>query len=273
MLATSKLTIFLVLFYASIITLAVVFGPSRIGQEFYHVAHLLQQSRFGWLVVALVMIITSLPPMIFFSTSLTMCGFVWHMKGFFLAAPAAIAGAAFSFLMLRLLFKNRLKLWAAKSERWKAFDEVIRAKGLPLIILIRSCPIPWVYSNAFFASVEAVSLQQFLFATVFLFPRILLAVFVGSRLADLADGDTRGKMDSTTKILNALSIALAILIAFLTGVYVYRVTQAKIRSMESERNQPANAEANVSDLETPLLQNGPESELASASHSGSYGPG
>ena len=34
-------------------------------------------------------------------------------------------------------------------------------------------------------------------ATIFTFPRFLLYVFIGSRLAALADGEQRGKMDKS----------------------------------------------------------------------------
>ena len=46
-------------------------------------------------------------------------------------------------------------------------------------------------------SIRSVSLWQFMVATIFTFPRFLLYVFIGSRLAALADGEQRGKMDKS----------------------------------------------------------------------------
>lgn len=48
-------------------------------------------------------------------------------------------------------------------------------------------------------------------------PKILLTVFVASRIAALADRDQRGQMDLPTEILNYSSIAVGILIGVGTG--------------------------------------------------------
>lgn len=49
---------------------------------------------------------------------------------------------------------------------FKALALAVREKGTPLVILIRLCPFPFPYSNAFFASIETVSLAQFFLATL-----------------------------------------------------------------------------------------------------------
>lgn len=123
-------------------------------------------------------------------------------------------------------------------------------------------------------SVEAVSLGRFLLATLALMPKFFLHVFIGSRMADLSDGEHRRNMDPTTKILNVTFIVIGILVAIFTGVcvwrcrhnahlttmiftrrYVYRVTQAQIRQLESSREQRNLATAAVDDLEeAPLLE-------------------
>jgi hypothetical protein len=44
-------------------------------------------------------------------------------------------------------------------------------------------------------SIGPVKLWQFVVAQAFVFPKIFLSVFIGSRAAALADGDQRDKMD------------------------------------------------------------------------------
>lgn len=106
--------------------------------------------------------------------------------------------------------KLNLLLWQTLSH-----SPFQRAKGLPLIILIRISPFPpWVYSNSLFAvgkfsfpklyhpanqiiqSIQAVSLWQFVTATLFVFPKLVLHAFIGSRIAALSDGDRRSHMDT-----------------------------------------------------------------------------
>lgn len=48
----------------------------------------------------------------------------------------------------------------------KGLALAVRDKGTLLVILIRLCPFPFPYSNAFFASIETVSLSQFILATL-----------------------------------------------------------------------------------------------------------
>lgn len=46
-------------------------------------------------------------------------------------------------------------------------------------------------------SIQSVALWQFFLATFVVFPKIAIFVFVGSRLADLSDGETRSHMDTS----------------------------------------------------------------------------
>lgn len=125
-------------------------------------------------------------------------------------------------------------------------------KGLPLICMIRLCPLPYSYSNFFFASIPSVSLPQFFLASCALAPKLFLAVFIGNRLFLFSDPEHRDHMDSTSKVLNSLSVVFAVLlglgvvsslsggsinrlIAFLQGTYVYRLTMEYVaQDLEAE---------------------------------------
>lgn len=109
---------------------------------------------------------------------MTICGFAYGpFGGLLVAGSGAIIGSALTFVILRLLFKRRIKSWTAQNKRWQAMEAVIDAKGLPLVIMIRLCPIPWVYSNALFASMESVKLWQFVIATMCVFQIISKLAF------------------------------------------------------------------------------------------------
>jgi len=134
---------------------------------------------------------------------------------------------------------------------------VVEARGLPLVILIRWCPLPWVYSNALFSSIETVSLFQFLIATLCFSPKFFLHVFIGSRIALLSDGHQRGEMDTPTKILNTLSIIISSLVGMGTGWFVWRLTNEKIRELEEfrgEGDEEEGAPLARAELEAPLLR-------------------
>jgi hypothetical protein len=113
---------------------------------------------------------------------------------------------------------------------------------MPLIVMIRLCPLPWWSSNTFFASVESVSFSQYMIATMsassisftkdyiltnvrilfdrVILPKLLLHCFVGSRMAAMSDGKQREKMDLPTKVINIGSIVFGSVIAGVTGWWV-----------------------------------------------------
>jgi len=247
----------LVLFYISLAAVIVVVSPARIAQALYDRADLLASSRYGWLLLGIAIVVISFPPAIGHTTLCTLAGFAYGMKGFIISGPASIIGSALSFIVLRLLFKKRLNVWSSNNGKWQALESVVKAKGLPLIILIRVSPFPpWVYSNSLFASIQAVKLWQFVIATSFVFPRILLETFIGSKMAELSDGKQRGHMDTTTKIIDVALIIGGIFITVFASWTVYQLLQNHIRTLEGlprEVDQLAAEAIEHFDEEAPLL--------------------
>jgi len=229
-----KLFLWLVaLFYVCLVALVIVVTPSRIAQYLYDRARMLAQFRFGWLVLALAIIIISFPPLLGHTTLVTLCGFAYGIRGVLIALPASVVGSAIVFTLLRLIFHKRLRNWSARNQKWQALEAVVREKGLPLIILIRVSPFPpWVYSNSLFASIEPVALWQFVVATLFISPKLLLHAFIGSKLAALSDGNQRSHMDIHTKVLNGLFVVGGIGLAIFTSWWLYTLVQRHIRQLE-----------------------------------------
>ncbi|KAG9057372.1 Tlg2-vesicle protein [Serendipita sp. 407] len=226
------LVILVMIFYICLVCIFIVIGPDTIFQYFYNLSQQLRKMEYGWLFLGTALVIASFPPMVGFTTLLSIAGFAWGVQGFWIACPAAFTGAGLCFVSLRLMFRVRLQKLQQSNKHWRALDQVVATKGLPLIILIRFSPLPpWVYSNALFASITSVKFWQFMVANLFLIPKILLTIFVASRIAALADRDQRGKMDLPTEILNYSSIAVGIIIGAGTGWVVYRLTQEKIRQL------------------------------------------
>ncbi|KZP32856.1 Golgi apparatus membrane protein TVP38 [Athelia psychrophila] len=247
-----------VVFYIALTTFFIVVTPSRIFQWLYDLAHNLSKLPYGWLALGGIILMVSFPPFIGHTTAVTLCGFAYGMKGFPLAAAASSLGSALVFITFRFLFSERLKRWSSANTKWQALESVIRAKGLGLIILIRLSPFPpWVWSNVLFSSIEAVALWQFIVATFFIYPKLLLHIFIGSRAAALADGEQRSHMDTQTKVMNAAFIVAGILVGATSSWFVYRAMQKHIRELEGlpEETDRLAADA-LEDIEegAPLLR-------------------
>ncbi|KII94741.1 hypothetical protein PLICRDRAFT_190301 [Plicaturopsis crispa FD-325 SS-3] len=253
-----KLVVWLwILFEIALLTFIIIVTPSRIAQYLYDLAQRLSHNPFGWLIFSVAIVVASFPPIIGHTTAMTMCGFAYGVKGFAVAGPASSVGSAIVFVVLRYFFSRRLRQWSSDSDKWQALETVIKAKGLPLIILVRASPLPpWIYANAMFASIENVSLPQFIVATFFVYPKIFVNVFIGSRAAALSDGDQRAHMDTPTKILNSLLVVGGILWVLVSGALIYYYMKKQLRAADVPPEVDELAEEAIDDIDegAPLLR-------------------
>jgi len=248
----------LIVFYIALGAVLIIRGKV-IAQAMYDLAQKLSHMKYGWLIILGAMIIISFPPMTSYTTIVTLCGFAYGMKGFYIALAGTVLGASTTFLVLRFLFSKRLRKWSATNDKWIALETVVKSKGLPLVILIRLSPIPpWAYSNALFSSIHTVALWQFVIATFCLAPKLLLYTLIGSRLAPLSDGDQRREMDTQTMIIN-ISLAIGgLFLGLIASVVVYRLVQRQLRHLKGV--SPSTEEDIIEALEeadegAPLLRN------------------
>lgn len=106
---------------------------------------------------------------------------------------------------------------------------MLQNDGLKLLIMIRLCPLPYSLSNGALSTFHTISPLNFALATAIATPKLLIHVFIGSRLKALA-----GDMDTGTKVINWASIILGGVLGVATGAWVYQRTQARARQLEAE---------------------------------------
>ncbi len=129
-------------------------------------------------------------------------------------------GSTCSFIVSRTLFSNFVKGLVANDRRFEALSLVLKHDGLKLLIMIRLCPLPYSISNGAISTFPTVEPLMFAIATAAATPRLLIAVFIGSRLAVIAKSG--GKMDNGTKVVNWASIILGVTLGGLTGWLIYK---------------------------------------------------
>jgi uncharacterized membrane protein YdjX (TVP38/TMEM64 family) len=113
---------------------------------------------------------------------MSLIGFTYGMwPGVLISSLSSMVGAAIAFLSVRRFFLGWVK--KRSNAKWDAFGRVMKEKGLPLVIMIRWCPLPWALSNGLFAvscfeissmcreeltckSVESVQFWQYMLATL-----------------------------------------------------------------------------------------------------------
>jgi len=72
--------------------------------------------------------------------------------------------------------------------------------------------------------VQEVTILKFFLATCCLSIKLLLHVYVGTRIYLFSDPDHLHDMDTTSKVLNSLAVAFSILLGIGVGIYVYQLT-------------------------------------------------
>ena len=86
--------------------------------------------------------------------------------------------------------------------------------------MIRLCPLPYSISNGAISTFPTVQPLMFAIATAAATPKLLIAIFIGSRLAVIAKSGE--KMDTGTKIINWASIIFGVILGGVTGFLIYR---------------------------------------------------
>jgi len=132
----------------------IIATPSRIAHSLYDLAENLAATQYGWLICFIASgmhaehltllhmihysasVIVSFPPLIGHTTVVTLCGFAFGMKGFWIAAPGALFGAGIVFVLLRFFFDQRLRQWSANHEKWKGLEEVVVCFLSPQLFMV-----------------------------------------------------------------------------------------------------------------------------------------
>ena len=148
------------------------------------------------------------------------------------AASATVVGSTLSFLACRTVLRSTVERLTATDTRFAALTQVIKHDGIKLLIMIRLCPLPYSLSNGAIATIPTVNWIAFALATAAASPKLLLPIYVGGKLADIAENG--GKMDMTTKVISYMSIIAGSAAGIGIGWVVYRQTQARAQQLENE---------------------------------------
>ncbi|CAN9106010.1 unnamed protein product [Alternaria alternata] len=187
----------------------------------------------GWLILWVLIFVVSFPPLIGYSSLLTIAGFVYGFpNGWFIAATATVAGSTASFLLSRTLLKNMVHRLIANDTRFAALSLTLKHDGLKLLIMYRLCPLPYSISNGAVATFPTVHWASYALATAIVSPKLMLHIFIGSQLEKIAESG--GKMDPSTKALSYVSIFIGLIAGVTTGWLVYRKTKARAAQLEAE---------------------------------------
>ncbi|KAE8447458.1 Tlg2-vesicle protein [Mollisiaceae sp. DMI_Dod_QoI] len=203
-----------------------------------------RESTGGWMILWAITFICSFPPMIGYSTAVTISGFVYGFpNGWFIVGSATILGSLASFIACRTVLSKYVHNLIGKDKRFEALALTLKHDGIKILIMIRLCPLPYSLGNAALSTFPTVHPLSFALATTIASPKLLVHVFIGSRLASIAENG--GKMDAGTKAVNYASIIIGSILGAAVGWIIYQRTMARAKELEIEELEAGTAEGLV----------------------------
>ncbi|KAL6908459.1 hypothetical protein GGI43DRAFT_144428 [Trichoderma evansii] len=209
----------------------------------------------GWLIAFMLIFVTSVPPIVGYSTANTIAGFVYGFPmGWPIAASACVIGSLAAFMACRTVLSGQVNRLIGNDHRFVALGQVLRRDGILYLTGIRFCPLPFSLSNGFLATIPSISPLSFVISTALSTPKLLIHIFIGSRLAIIAEqGD---KMTTHDKMINYASMIIGGAIGAAAGIIIYRRTMARAAELardEAGINAAEEGEGGYEDTEDTLL--------------------
>ncbi|KAI0410314.1 tlg2-vesicle protein of [Xylaria grammica] len=215
-----------------VLTILFLVFSHRIFAALHPVAEGWRKLPGGWVLLFLLSAVTAFPPLIGYSTTVTIAGFVFGFPyGWFIVAGATVVGSTASFIASRTVLSAYVQRLVGEDRRFVALGQVLRHDGLIVLAAIRVCPLPFSLSNGFLATIPSISSRNFALATALATPKLLIHVFIGDRLAQLAENDD---MPLGTRIINYLSILFGLVVGLTVGWFVYQRTMRRAKELALE---------------------------------------
>lgn len=216
-----------------IVLLIILIFHGKILNKMVEISNDLKEVWYTPLLFFVLLFGVSFPPMIGFSLLSTSVGLIYGVSftGWIILFLGSVTGSILAFA----LFKTVLRSQAEKLIRWNPKFEALASilqdnNSYWILALIRMCPFPYSLTNGAIASISGVSLRNFSLASIITSPKLVMYLFIGSRLKNM------GETDSTaSRLFDLLSIILTAVVLSLTAWILYFRT--KRRYLELQRQQ------------------------------------
>ncbi|KAG0214348.1 hypothetical protein BGX28_002165 [Mortierella sp. GBA30] len=208
--------------------------------------------RAGPPLIMLGLFLTAFPPLVGYSSLVTMSGYVYGFGfGLFIAYTSALLGSVACFYLCRRWFKVQVRAMLAKKQSLKSVVKAVEKRGFKLMILIRLAPYPFNVMNALLSATH-IPLSTFTLATALSLTKLALHVYIGSTLSSLvalptpsdggSSGDGEGEVgvpntDSHGRNLKIVVMIISMVLGIAVGAYVWIVAKREIEASEGIRNE------------------------------------
>ncbi|CAO3634786.1 unnamed protein product [Cunninghamella blakesleeana] len=207
----------------------------KIRQSIQTIALEMKTTPYSWIAMMLILIITSIPPLLGFTFTATLTGFIYGVpNGFPIVISGAFFGAMICFhLIRRYNFAKYIKLSTSKQEKYHAIQDAIEQGGFKIMLLIRLSPIPWPFTNMLLSLLPTVTTQQFTMTALLSSFKLCLEVWVGSQLADISNPDLPPSAHRVAVFTMLGSVTILAIVAW----WLYRLSMQKVKYMSGKNKK------------------------------------
>jgi uncharacterized membrane protein YdjX (TVP38/TMEM64 family) len=225
-----------------VLSILILIYNERILSLLAPVAQKWRSTQAGWLILWTLVFIVSFPPLIGYSTFLSLAGFVYGFPyGWPIVASATLVGSIAAFIVSRYVLHGYVSRLMEKDKRFAALALTIKHDGLKLLIMIRLCPLPYSLSNGALSTIPTVTWLRFAIATAIVSPKLLVHVFIGAQLGKLAKHG--GEMDAKTKAVSYISIVVGTAMGVATGWIIYNQTTKRAHELGAQEREHTRRES------------------------------
>ncbi|KAI8643808.1 hypothetical protein BD408DRAFT_414238 [Parasitella parasitica] len=203
----------------------------------------MRSTPYSSVLMTAIVSLTSIPPLMGFALSVTMCGYVFGFPfGLLPATLGAFSGASITFALIRIL---HLSDWIKAGKRYSAISSAIQNGGIRMVLLIRLSPIPWHLTSIMLSINDHISFKVYCIAACIGSFKLTSTVWIGSQLASLNNPNLPPEAHRYTMI--SLGIGLITLVC--AGIWLYRLTIQQIKDKKAEE-EPLLGYRNISTKRT-----------------------
>ncbi|KAL6053525.1 SNARE associated Golgi protein [Balamuthia mandrillaris] len=221
----------------------------------------------GHLIFVVSFCVTGLPFAIFGYTPLALAaGYLYGPYAIITVSVGTLLGSVVGFWTCRTVMYSWFHRKIKNSPTLTAFLTVMESHGFKLILIMRMSPISFGVQNGLF-SLSSISGFSFLLATVIgVFPEILMLVYMGSTMRDLASIATGDyKFGTMQKVMLAVEITLSVTLC-IALFFFSRKAMRQVRAQQRKDALRKAAHGDEDDVEWAALAGSDEDEPTFHSH-------
>ncbi|KAL7751908.1 Tlg2-vesicle protein [Sorochytrium milnesiophthora] len=199
----------------------------------------------GIFVVVLILSATAFPPMIGYSTLLTLCGYVWGFPlGFVPGFLGGFIGSSLCFIAARRYLRQYVERKVlVRFPNVNTIKRVIERRGFKFLLLIRIAPYPYNIVNVLVATTR-IPYRVYAAATAISLLKILIHIYLGASLTNFtelvlpapAPGAGAGNENNASReratVLSHVFLGVGFACAVVGIVWVWRVVQRAVKDEE-----------------------------------------